>query len=131
MTVNFNNIEKVKTAIQTINQKAQLLIVTKNRPQKDIKKLLENKFFLFGENRVQKHKKYVNLPDRHKISLHLIGNLMNKVHDALKLFDVVQSIDRPKIIYEIVKFFNKSSDNYRTKEFFIQVNIGDEEQKAA
>jgi len=132
LTVNFDKIEKIISSIQSINQKAKLLIVTKNRSEEDIKKLLDNHFFMFGENRVQEaKKKFENLPDRHKISLHLIGNLQsNKVQEALKLFDVIQSIDRPKIIYEIVKILKKNDSNFRTKEFFIQVNIGGEEQKS-
>ncbi len=131
MTVNFNNIDKVKSSIQEYNQNSKLLIVTKNQSIEDIKLLIKNNFQLFGENRVQEaKKKYLDLINIFNISLHLIGNLQtNKVQDALKLFDVIQSIDRPKIVFEILKNIKKDDTRIRTKEFYIQVNIGNETQK--
>ena len=46
---------------------------------------------------------------------------------ALNIFDVIQSLDRPKIVYEIVKFLPTMP---KTKEFYIQINIGKEPQKS-
>ena len=131
MTVNFKNIEKVKSSIQNYNKSTKLLVVTKNRSLEDIKLLIQNNFLLLGENRVQEaKKKYQDLINLHKISLHLIGNLQtNKVNEALKLFDVIQSIDRPKIVFEILKYFKKSEAGIRTKQFYLQINIGNESQK--
>lgn len=131
MTVNFKNIEKVKISIQNYNKSTKLLVVTKNRSLEDIRLLIQNNFLLLGENRVQEaKKKYQDLINLHKISLHLIGNLQtNKVHEALKLFDVIQTIDRPKIIFEILKYLKKPDAGIRTKQFYLQINIGDEAQK--
>ena len=73
----------------------------------------------------KKHKRNIN---NSSIELHLIGPLQtNKVKTALHLFDVIQTIDRKKLIDSIHK--NMHSD-IKTKSFFIQVNIGREKQKS-
>ena len=62
--------------------------------------------------------------------MHLIGPLQtNKVKDALQLFNVIQSIDRKKLIDEISKSKSKLED-IKTTSYYIQVNIGLEKQKA-
>ena len=59
--------------------------------------------------------------------LHLIGPLQsNKVKTALNIFDVIQSIDRPKIVHEIVKF----CQILIKQRIYIQINIGEEPQKS-
>ena len=85
---------------------------------------------LFGENRVQEaNEKFRDLQDQN-LKLHLIGPLQtNKVKLALSLFDTIQTIDRPKLIKEISKQL-KSNNIFKTKNYFIQVNVGDESQKA-
>ncbi|MEI7670099.1 MAG: alanine racemase, partial [Pseudomonadota bacterium] len=63
------------------------------------------------------------------IELHLIGSLQsNKVKTALKLFDVIQTIDRKSLVDTIIKESVKQ-DDIRCNRFFIQVNIGEEPQK--
>ena len=106
-----------------------MLIVTKNRPQNLILSLIKEGFNLFGENKVQEaNEKFSSIEENYK--LHLIGPLQtNKVKLAMSLFDTIQSIDRPKLIKEIAKYI-KSDMNIKTKEFFIQVNIGEEDQKS-
>jgi len=86
---------------------------------------------LFGENRVQEAKtKFQSLRTNKSIDLHLIGPLQsNKAKSALKIFDVIQTIDRYSLIDEISKQLLKSSE-IKTKKFFIQVNIGGEKQKS-
>ena len=54
----------------------------------------------------------------------------NKCLTALRLFDTIQSIDREKIVDLISKEIEKNSPNLRTKEFYLQVNIGNEIQKS-
>lgn len=84
----------------------------------------------FGENRVQEaFEKWPNLQKKHpNIRLHLIGPLQtNKAEDALELFDVIQTVDRPKLAEAIIKAQNEKT---KTKEFYIQVNTGEEEQKS-
>ena len=113
------------------NYPAELLIVTKNQNLIDIQSLISKGFKLFGENRVQEaQKKYKELSDLKKINLHLIGHLQtNKVKDALKLFNTIQSIDRERLVNEISKFL-KHDEKIKTDSFYIQVNIGSEVQKS-
>ena len=110
---------------------AKLLIVTKNQSLKDINYLIDKGYNIFGENKVQEaKKKFQELDNLFKINLHLIGPLQtNKVKDALYLFNTIQSIDREKLVEEISKFIKKS-DKIKTKSFYIQINIGSEEQKS-
>ena len=84
----------------------------------------------FGENRVQEAMgKWPALRERYAdLRLHLIGPLQtNKVRDATKLFDAIHSLDRDKLANEIAKEFSKQR---RTLSLFVQVNTGDESQKA-
>jgi|TARA_A100001015_G_scaffold41657_1_gene45587 pyridoxal phosphate enzyme (YggS family) len=129
LEINYDELEKVKTNVGEYPN-ASLLLVTKNRPQSLIKLLIENGHFLFGENRVQEAKEKFSNLDQNNIELHLIGPLQtNKVKSALSIFDTIQSIDRPKLVKEISKQID-SSDKIKTKNYYIQVNIGEEPQKA-
>ena len=110
---------------------AKLCVVTKTRDIEDVKQLISLGQKIFAENRVQEAEtKYAEiLKSNTQIKLHLIGPLQsNKVKMALNLFDVIQSIDRPKIIDSISK--NIKTMKIKTKEFYIQVNIGEELQKS-
>jgi pyridoxal phosphate enzyme (YggS family) len=85
---------------------------------------------LFGENRVQEAQgKWPALRARHPdLDLHLIGPLQtNKVADAVALFDVIQSLDREKLARALVSERDKGK---RLPRLYIQVNTGEEEQKA-
>ena len=119
MKINYDELNRISVNIKKYPN-ASLLLVTKNRPQSIIKLLIDEGYSLFGENRVQEADE----------KLHLIGPLQtNKVKLALSLFDTIQSIDRPKLVKEISKHIN-SDNNFKTRDFFIQVNIGEEPQKA-
>ncbi len=130
MTLNYQNLDIIIKDLET-SKNTKLLIVTKNQIVDDIIELNSKGFRAFGENRVQEAKsKYERLPNLDDIQLHLIGPLQrNKVKSALKIFNVIQSVDRMTLVDEIAKQINGSS-KIKTKEFFIQVNIGDEEQKS-
>lgn len=83
----------------------------------------------FGENRVQEAKaKWPALRERYPgVELHLIGPLQtNKVKDAVGLFDVIHSLDRPSLAEALAKEFAKSS---RAPRLLIEVNTGGEAQK--
>ena len=123
MPLNQSNLNQILNDLKPF-PKAQLMIVTKNQTPNDIQKLISQKFKIFGENRVQEaHKKFSELRSGTSLELHLIGPLQtNKVKLALNTFDVIQSVDRPKLVDEIMKF-NVS------KRFYIQINIGQEPQK--
>ena len=109
----------------------KLLIVSKNQSLDDVKILIDKGYKIFGENKVQEaKKKFQELDNLFKINLHLIGPLQtNKVKEALHLFNTIQSVDREKLVDEISKFINKK-DEIKTKSFYIQINIGSEDQKS-
>ena len=84
----------------------------------------------FGENRVQEAIQRWESKLKHysDIELRLIGPLQtNKVKQALKLFNVIETLDREKLAKEIT---NNINDETKTQSFYIQINTGDEEQKA-
>jgi len=85
---------------------------------------------VFGENRVQEAKaKWPALKARHPdLVLHLIGPLQtNKLKDALALFDVIQTLDRARLAEALADARDKGQ---RLPDLLIQVNTGDEAQKA-
>ena len=129
MSINFDELNKINYKL-TQNTNSDLLIVTKNRSIADIKELIDLGYSNFGENRVQEAFSKFETKVNNNLVLHLIGPLQtNKVKDALKIFDVIQSLDRYRLVDEIVKFKTKN-DYIKTNKFYIQVNIGDEEQKS-
>lgn len=130
MAVNFKNLNEIQTFLENYPN-SNLLIVSKNRSIEDIDQIYRLGLKLFGENKVQEASaKFKNYQHIDKIKLHLIGPLQsNKVAQALGLFDVIQSLDRKKIIQEILKE-KKKNGNFKTKEFYIQLNIGKEKQKS-
>ena len=130
MTINFKILDQILVDLKKFDE-SDLLIVSKNQSEKDVQVLVKRGFKIFGENRVQEaNKKFSNLENLESIELHLIGPLQtNKVKDALKLFNTIQSVDRIKLIDEILRV-SKSLKQIKTNSYFIQVNIGSEAQKA-
>ncbi len=106
-----------------------LIAVSKTHPAETITPLLEAGHRVFGENRVQEAQgKWPALreawPD---VELHLIGQLQsNKAEDAVELFDAIHSLDRASLLKALAKAMDKVGKRVPC---FIQVNIGDEEQK--
>ena len=130
MKFNQTTFNQINNLITDKYPKAKLMIVSKNRPTSSIRDALDQGAFLFGENKVQEAEaKFEELrKDFTNINLHLIGPLQtNKVKQALKIFDVIQSVDREKLVKEIAK---NSTTSTRTNSFYIQVNIGREDQKS-
>jgi PLP dependent protein len=85
---------------------------------------------VFGENRVQEAQaKYPALKATHPdLVLHLIGPLQtNKVKEAVALFDVIETVDRPKLAEALVREMERAG---RRPRCFIQINTGEEPQKA-
>jgi PLP dependent protein len=85
---------------------------------------------VFGENRVQEAlAKYPALKEAHRdLLLHLIGPLQtNKVKEAVGLFDVIETLDRPRLAEALAREFERTP---RRPQLFIQVNTGEEAQKA-
>ena len=115
----------------SVYKNSKLLVVSKNRSREDIERLMIDGANLFGENRVQEAEaKFTSeLYEKYNYELHLIGPLQsNKTEDALKIFDTIQTIDRYKLVDTISKFKNKIQ--FKTKSFYIQINIGEEKQKS-
>ena len=106
-----------------------LIAVSKTHGADAILPLLEAGQRRFGENRVQEAEtKWPALRDRFDdVELHLVGQLQsNKAEDAVALFDVIHSVDRPSLVTALGKAMAKSG---RRPSCFVQVNVGDEPQK--
>lgn len=107
-----------------------LVAVSKVHTEERIIPVLDAGHRLFGENRVQEAEgKWPELRERYdNIHLHLIGPLQsNKVKNAVATFDVIETVDRPKIAKSLAKEFDRVG---RQLPCFIQVNTGEEPQKA-
>jgi len=106
-----------------------LIAVSKTQAPEAILPLIEAGQRVFGENRVQEaQSKWPALrADYPDIELHLIGQLQsNKADEAVALFDVIHSLDRPSLLTALAKAMDKAG---RRVPCFVQVNIGDEGQK--
>ena len=85
---------------------------------------------VFGENRVQEAQSHwtARRTGRTGLALHLIGPLQtNKVRDAVELFDVIQTVDRPKLADRLAAAFDRAGFE---RDCFVQINTGEELQKA-
>jgi len=108
----------------------KLVAVTKTVPVQVIEEAIEAGQRCFGENRVQEaDAKWPALKERHPgIELHLIGPLQsNKVREAVGLFDVIETVDRPKLARALAEEMARADKRPR---LFVQVNTGEEPQKA-
>jgi pyridoxal phosphate enzyme (YggS family) len=106
-----------------------LIAVSKTRTAAEIEPLLAAGQRAFGENRVQEAQgKWPALRDAYPdVELHLVGQLQsNKAEDAVALFDAIHSVDRESLVTALGKAIDKLG---RRPACFLQVNIGDEEQK--
>ena len=107
----------------------ELIAVSKGRSAGEIEALIEAGQRVFGESRIQEaSEKWPALLARHpQTRLHGIGRLQsNKADDAVKLFAVIHSLDRPGLLDPLVKAAEKAG---RAPQVYVQVNIGEEEQK--
>ncbi|MBQ4823923.1 YggS family pyridoxal phosphate-dependent enzyme [Leisingera sp. HS039] len=108
----------------------QLIAVSKVQPDERVEAVLQEGHRCFGENKVQeaagKWPGFVEQFDG--IDLHLIGPLQtNKTRQAMELFDSIHSVDRPKLANTLARLAQELG---KCPELFIQVNTGEEEQKA-
>ena len=121
---------KSKFLLPKSNQSTELIGVSKTHDMKDIMPLIDCGYCHFGENRVQDAmSKWSSVKKENRdICLHMIGHLQtNKVKEAVGLFDVIQTLDRVRLADSLAKEFDRSG---RKVDCFIQVNTGDESQKA-
>lgn len=131
---------KLETVTQNIQTSAEesgrkqeditLVAVSKTKPIEDIIPLLDQGHRVFGENKVQEAaNKWPDLRERYRsVELHLIGPLQsNKVRQAIHIFDVIETLDRPKLARALSRI---SQEEDISCPCYIQINIGHEAQKA-
>ena len=116
--------------LDTTTKSPKIIAVSKTHPMASILPLINHGHLDFGENKVQEAiDKWSDIKNKkNSIKLHLIGRLQtNKVKFALKIFDYIHSLDSEKLA-------NKISDEQikqgKKPKIFIQVNIGNEDQKS-
>ena len=127
-----NYLEKfkdIKEEIYSIKKNAKLIVVTKNQTFEKILDIINFGHLHFGENRIQeaKNKWSSYLKTNNNIKLHLIGKLQsNKVKEAFDLFTFIHTLDNEKLAN---KFSELEKQSDKKIKYFIQVNIGGEQQK--
>ena len=110
--------------------KTKIIAVSKTFPIKEIRPLIEHGHLDFGENKVQEAlEKWTELKKEEKnIKLHMVGKLQsNKVKFVIPLFDYIHSLDNLKLAQKISSEQKKMNKKLK---IFIQVNIGNEDQKS-
>jgi len=108
----------------------KIIAVSKTFPIENILPLVEHGHIHYGENKVQEAlDKWTDLKNKnHNIQLHLIGRLQtNKVKFALRIFDYIHSLDSEKLA---TKISTEQEKQEKKPKIFIQVNIGNEDQKS-
>jgi len=131
------NLEAVKARIRKAAEEAgrdptgiTLVAVSKAQPVDRIEAALAAGHRVFGENYVQEaESRWPELKARFPgVELHMVGHLQsNKAAEAVALFDVIQTLDRPKLARALAKECAKQGRRLR---FLVQVNTGEEPQKA-
>ena len=131
------SIQEIKTRINNAATDAgrsgddiSLIAVSKVQPNERVQAVLETGHKTFGENRVQEA--LGKWPDFQQnfgeMDLHLIGPLQtNKARQAVELFGTIHSVDRPKLAITLAKL---AQERGASPDIFIQVNTGEEPQKA-
>ena len=106
-----------------------IIAVSKTFPIENVLPLIEHGHFHYGENKVQEAiDKWSDIKLNTNIKLHLIGGLQtNKVKFALRIFDYIHSLDSEKLATKIA---DEQVKQGKKPKMFIQVNIGNEEQKS-
>ncbi|WP_440908551.1 YggS family pyridoxal phosphate-dependent enzyme [Candidatus Pelagibacter sp.] len=113
-----------------IDSKPKIIAVSKTFKIEKILPLIDNGHLDFGENKVQEAvEKWTDIKKKNfAIKLHMIGKLQtNKVKPAVKLFDFIHSVDSEKLAKKIADEQKKINKKIK---IFLQVNIGDENQKS-
>lgn len=126
-----NNFEKIKQEIKVkgAQKETEIIAVSKTFPIEHIMPLVDHGHRHFGENKVQEaEKKWKQLKiTKNDLKLHMIGRLQsNKAKKAVELFDFIHSLDSEKLANELSK---REKEKGKYLGYFIQVNLGSEEQK--
>ena len=121
---------KIQLNKLNINHNPKIVAVSKTFKIDKILPLIEYGHCDYGENKVQEAvEKWTEIKKINpKIRLHMVGKLQtNKVKFAVKIFDYIHSVDSEKLARKIVDEQNKINKKIKV---FLQVNIGDENQKS-
>ena len=124
-----NNIKDYLNKLN-INHKPKVVAVSKTFKIDKILPLIEHGHIDYGENKVQEAvEKWTEIKKiNSKLKLHMIGKLQtNKVKFAVQIFDYIHSVDNEKLAKKIADEQNKINKKIK---IFLQVNIGDEDQKS-
>jgi hypothetical protein len=116
--------------LDTITKSPKIIAVSKTHPMASILPLINHGHLDFGENKVQEAiDKWSDIKNKkNNIKLHLIGRLQtNKVKFALKIFDYIHSLDSEKLANKIA---DEQQKQKKKPKIFIQVNVGNEDQKS-
>ena len=133
MHKSINNLTSIKDEIKTKFaqfENVNIIAVSKTFPIHEIDPLIEHGHIHFGENKVQEAvEKWTNIKKKlNNLKLHMVGRLQtNKVKNVVPLFDYIHSLDSIKLAEKI---FEEQKKNNKNLKIFIQVNIGDENQKS-
>ena len=121
-----DSFNQIKQKIE--NSRTEIIAVSKTFTLDHIKPLIKHGHKHFGENKVQEaEKKWKNIKSSNNIKLHMIGSLQsNKAKKAIELFDYIHSLDSEKLAKELDK---REKQLKKKLSYFIQVNLGSEEQK--
>jgi PLP dependent protein len=119
----------LKQLASATDHPVELVAVSKKQPDERLQAALDCGQRVFGENRVQEAQEHwQHRRDIEDLCLHLIGPLQsNKSEDAVALFDVIQTVDRKKIVRTLSEAAEKLN---RFPHLLIQVNTGEEDQKS-
>ena len=125
------NFEKIKQEIKSgsIRKNEEIVAVSKTFSLDHVMPLIKYGHRHFGENKVQeaekKWKQFKN--SNNDLKLHMIGRLQsNKAKKAVELFDYIHSLDSEKLANELSK---RQKEKGKNLDYFIQINLGSEEQK--
>ena len=128
--IHIEKLVKSKEANLKKSEASKIIAVSKTFSLDKIMPLINHGHYDYGENKVQEAlDKWTKIKkEKPELKLHLLGKLQtNKVKFAIKLFDFIHSVDSKKLAKKI--YDEQSSQNKKVK-LFIQVNIGNEEQKS-
>lgn len=125
-----SRIAKAEAAAGRAAGSVQLIAVSKVQPNERVQAVLDEGHRLFGENKVQEAAgKWPDFRAQYAgVNVHLIGPLQtNKARQAMQLFEAIHSVDRPKLAHTLARLAQELG---QCPDLFIQVNTGEEPQKA-
>ena len=125
-----NQVRQAEIEFSRVVGSINLIAVSKVQPNERIEAVLEQGHRIFGENRIQEaQSKWPDFKERFEgIELHIIGPLQtNKTRAAMELADFIHTLDRIKLATGMARIAQSLG---RCPELFVQVNIGEEQQKS-